>query len=418
MPVALSYPFLAEPSSPGGIAVLSYIATVITAAIPTVIAALLVFRLAGDLGSTRSGALFAAVVYGLGSPAWCYATLFFGHALSTSCLMAAFAAAVSLRAPSSSRRDWLLASIVGAGGGWATVTEHTAAIPAALIALLAVIHAGSVPHRRRRRVIADVTVTALACAAILVVYNVLSFGGPFSLGYANEIAFEDMSRGFFGITSPRSDIMIELLFGQFRGLFFLAPVLAVAPIGLALLARDPLTRPSAFTGAAILVYYVVLNSSYSYWDGGWSFGPRHMAPVLPLMGLALATVWSRARPAVRAGLCALALYSVGLTLVAVSTTAQPPDNVKRPVSELLWPNFVNGRVSTNWQSFVEDGLQNQRDPETHAWNVGEELGLTGLASLTPLAAIWAVIIAGYWWARQKANRPPAGALSPAKSEPR
>ena len=287
------------------------------------------------------------------------------------------------------------------------MTEHTAAIPAALIALLAVIHAGSVPHRRRRRVIADVTVMALACAAILAVYNVLSFGGPFSLGYANEIAFEDMSRGFFGITSPRSDIMIELLFGQFRGLFFLAPVLAVAPIGLALLARDPLTRPSAFTGAAILVYYVVLNSSYSYWDGGWSFGPRHMAPVLPLMGLALATVWSRARPAVRAGLCALALYSVGLALVAVSTTAQPPDNVKRPVSELLWPNFVNGRVSTNWQSFVENGLQDQRDPETHAWNVGEELGLTGIASLTPLAAIWAVIIAGYWWARQKANRPPA-----------
>ena len=87
----------------------------------------------------------------------------------------------------------------------------------------------------------------------------------------------------------------------------------------------------------------------------------------------------------------IALYGAFLTLVAVSTTAQPPDGFQRPVSQLLWPNFVKGEMAINWQSFVEDNLQGRRDPATHAWNVGEKLGLTGLVSLAPLVALWSVI---------------------------
>jgi hypothetical protein len=116
-PVALAYPLVAKPASRAGIALLSYWATIVTAGIPGVIAALLVFRLAGLIGATPGAAVFAAAVFGLGSPAWCYATLFYGHALATACLVAALSAAVALRDPSSPRRDWLLASAVGASGG-------------------------------------------------------------------------------------------------------------------------------------------------------------------------------------------------------------------------------------------------------------------------------------------------------------
>ena len=74
-PVRLAYPFVANPASREGIATLSYLATVVTAGIPGVIAALVVFWLAGALGASRGGAAFSACVFGLGSPAWCYATL-------------------------------------------------------------------------------------------------------------------------------------------------------------------------------------------------------------------------------------------------------------------------------------------------------------------------------------------------------
>ena len=408
-PVALAYSMLDEPSSREGIAVLSYIATVATAGIPGVVAALLVFHLAWALGSTPGGSVFAAVVYGLGSPAWCYATLFYGHALSAACLVAAFSAAVALRGPSSPRRDRLLALAVGVSGGWATASEYTAVVPAAFIALLAVACARSGDGWRLSRVIACVTGGALVCAGILAIVNTLSFGGPLELGYSNVVGFEGMRQGFFGLTRPNPETMKALLFGQYRGLFFFAPALALAPIGFAVLVRDRSARGPAIAALAIAVYYVLLNASYVYWDGGWSYGPRHMSAAIPYLSLALAPVWSHAARPLRICLFVIALYGAVLTLVAVSTTAQPPDGFQRPVTELLWPHFVKGEIAVNWQSFVEDNLQGKRDPATHAWNVGEKLGLTGLVSLTPLLALWSVTgLAWYTRHRRSAVGPSAG----------
>jgi hypothetical protein len=97
-----------------------------------------------------------------------------------------------------------------------------------------------------------------------------------------------MQDGFFGIGGPKRGVLMGVLFGQFRGLFFLAPVLALAPIGFALLIRVPAVRLPALTVLAIAVYYVLMNASYNYWHGGWSYGPRHIAPSLPFRALALA----------------------------------------------------------------------------------------------------------------------------------
>jgi len=139
-----------------------------------------------------------------------------------------------------------------------------------------------------------------------------------------------------------------------------------------------------------------------YWDGGYSYGPRHMAPALPFLSLGLAFLWSRAPIASRAALAAVALYGCCLTFVAVSTTAQPPDRYRRPVSELLLPAFVRGEMSLNHQAFVERDIVGRRDPVAHAWNLGERLGLSGWASLVPLLLSWA-LLAFAWWT----TRPPA-----------
>ena len=80
-----------------------------------------------------------------------------------------------------------------------------------------------------------------------------------------------------------------------------------------------------------------------------------------------------------------------------ATTAQPRDDIERPVAELLWPNFAAGRLAINWQSFVEDRPAGERDRSAHAWNLGEKLGLTGLTSLVPLIAMWSVVAGLYAW---------------------
>ena len=83
-----------------------------------------------------------------------------------------------------------------------------------------------------------------------------------------------------------------------------------------------------------------------------------------------------------------------VSLVAVSTTPQPPADVRAPVRELLWPAFEDGDLSLNHQSFVTYRAQAdllRGHPALHAaWNLGELAGLRGRLSLLPLGLIWVV----------------------------
>src|SRR5437870_11738075 len=131
-----------------------------------------------------------------------------------------------------------------------------------------------------------------------------------------------------------------------------------------------------------------------------------MSPALPFLCLALAPLWSRVSLRSRVVLGGLALYGGCLALVAVSTTAQPPDRFKRPVTELLLPAFARGELSLNHQAFVEQDLVRRRDPIAHAWNLGEQLGLAGRTSLIPLFLSWGLLSFGWWTTR------PPGAAAP------
>jgi hypothetical protein len=90
------------------------------------------------------------------------------------------------------------------------------------------------------------------------------------------------------------------------------------------------------------------------------------------------------------------LWGAGITLVAVSTTPQPPAQIQAPVSELLWPAFREGDLALNNESFLAyrgqvDALRGH--PELHeGWNLGQLAGLRGLVSLVPLGVVW--IVAG------------------------
>lgn len=414
-PVAVGLLAVPEPDSPIGIAVLSYLATLAVSGLSTVVAALLVLRVAGMFGAAGGAGIFAALVFGLATPAWCYATILYGHALAGACLMAAFAAALQLRRSGDASTDLRLALAVGAAGGWATISEYPSVVPAAILSVLALSHAWA-DASRRARVAGGIAIGALACVALLAAHNAAAFGSPLRLGYAHEAGdFAGMTQGYMGITYPKPAVIGELLFGRFRGLLYCAPILALAPVGFAMGLRTAEARRGIGAAAVIALYYLLFNASYFYWDGGWCYGPRHMGPALGFVALGLAPLWTRGAPFVRAGLAALALYSAASTLVVVATTAQPPDNFKRPYAELIRPNFERGRLSINQQSFVEDAPVRQREPLVHAWNVGELLGLPGRASLIPLLVTWVIVGLGWWMLRQQI--PSQAVASPASDHP-
>lgn len=384
-----------DPASFPGIAWTSYVAAVVTSGLFTVIAALCVFWLSLRWGATTGAALFAASAYGLATPAWAYATLFMGHGQTAGCLMIALVAADALRDETIATRR-TLAWIIGLAGGWAVVTEFQAAIPAVFIGLLAIAQQRRAKASAERGVtplIARIAIAVAMAALPMLVYNAMAFGSPFHLGYSSEEGFQELHTGFFGITYPRLSTIYELLFGSYRGLLPLSPLVALAPLGLMFLARKG-RESVAWVAAGTGAYYLLLNASYFYWEGGWAFGPRQITPALPFVALGLAPLWDRAKPALLALLIGGWIWGAGITLVAVSTTPQPPASFKSPVSELLWPAFRDGDLSLNPQTFVHnsaDVAHLRGGGDSHAaWNLGEIAGLHGLISLLPLLAVWVI----------------------------
>lgn len=419
--VALAHPIMAlgadDPESYGGIAFLSFLSTVLTVGLLTAAAGVSLYRVCVELGATATGALFAALSFGLASPIWALATQFIGHAFSAACLLFAFAAAMRIgrervrlkpdatyerdtheedvreRDPHERAREVRLGLVVGLGAGWATVSEFPAAVPAVMLAVLAAINAWPLGRERALRTLSALAVGALTCAAVLMVYQYICFGSPFHLAYSSEQGYEGMQQGVFGIGAPRMDRLYQILLGDYRGLLPLAPELAVAPVGLAILSfRGARARRAALVAGAIGVYYVLLNAGYMYWEGGWSYGPRHLTPGIPFLCVGLAILWTETPAIVRAGLAALSVWGTALSLVAVATMASPPVQFSRPVREFLLPAFRDGDLALNTQRFTDAGVdvggwRRHVEPKA-AFNLGMKIGLEGHASLIPLALVW------------------------------
>ncbi|MCA9691695.1 MAG: hypothetical protein KC636_18965 [Myxococcales bacterium] len=320
---------------------------------------LLALRQLGD----RRGAALVTAIYGLATPALAYSVALYGHQLCADFLLIALAIVVLAPADRRAAPLWM-----GACLGWAVLCEYPAAVPAGLLV-------GYAALARGWRYAAWVIVGGLPWAALLGLYHYAAFGDPLKTGY-DFVYLPEFAEGMrvrYGIHAPDPRVLLELLFGSYRGLFYLAPALLLAAWGLAVeLARAgdaswPRRQISALA-LAVLGYYLLVNSGYYMWDGGASLGPRHCVPALGLLALGLA-------PALRlAPRLSLALAALSALQMIVATSAAPEaPRFGDPLYSYAWPRLFAGAVGNYGE----------------ATNLGRLLGLPGPLSLAPLLAVWA-----------------------------
>jgi hypothetical protein len=378
-----------DPDSPRGEYALSYIVTAFAVALPTALAGVCLFFLALRFGSDLTGAAFATIVLSVGTPMLAYASLFWAHALVGACLLFGFAAAVKV---ADGRAEFWWALAVGLAAGWATVTEYPAAPASVLIAFLVLSQVWSRGKAARWRVVAGVGIGATACAIVLFSYLHAAFGGfrP-SYSYYDPNSFSFMQQqGYMGLTYPHPDRLLKLLFGCSRGLFFASPALLAAVPGLWWLKKR--FRGPALVAGAIVLYYLLFNASFYWWKAGLTFGPRYAGAAIPMLCLGLAVAWTHASLAWRRVLIALACCSVFVTLMVVSTSSQLAMQGSCPIVHSSWPAFWAGQMAANRESML---LPGESAGGYSAFNVGQLIGLHGLATLIPLLAMWGVV-AGFW----------------------
>jgi hypothetical protein len=390
-----------DPESARGEYALSYIVTACTVALPMALAGVCLFFLALRFGSDVKGAAFATIVLAVGTPMLAYASLFWAHALVGACLLFAFAAVMKV---GDGKHDFWWALAVGLAAGWATVTEYPALPASALLAFFALSQVWSRGNAARRRVVAGAGLGATACAIVLFSYLHAAFGGfrP-SYSYYDPNSFSFMQQqGYMGLTYPHPDRLLKLLFGCSRGLFFASPVLLGAVPGLWWLRKG--FRGPALVAGAIVLYYFLFNASFYWWKAGLTFGPRYAGAVIPMLCLGLAVAWAHASLAWQRLLIVLACCSIFVTLMVVSTSSQLAMQDSCPIVHSSWPAFWAGKIASNGESML---LPSEAFGSYGAFNLGQLIGLHGLASLIPLLLMWGTV-AGFSLRFRRESIPPTG----------
>lgn len=233
-----------------------------------------VLALAMAVGLSRNWALVAALLAGMGSPLLFQASDFTAEPAAALVWLLATLGLLRLeKDPGSAKTDRVTAFLVGLSVGAAVLLKiaHGALlVPAALAFWL--MTRGRGPWRAGVPLwLAFGAGVALNLAGIAL-YNGLRFGSPLETGYG-AYATEFTNSAWEGAVGQ--------LISPGRGLFVYFPAAVLGLLGLrAAWRRSPAL--AVMSSGGLLVLWA-LYATWFAWEGGWTYGPRLLAPVLALL---------------------------------------------------------------------------------------------------------------------------------------
>ncbi|MBI2372356.1 MAG: hypothetical protein HYV07_00015 [Deltaproteobacteria bacterium] len=369
--------FASESPSGEQLRTAAWVVTLASVGVPSAVAAAALPTVLGAAGVPMSWATLLSVGYAIGTPAFAYSTLLYGHQLAAALLLLALALAQKCNSSADPRR----AAGVGALLGAAVTVEY----PCALLGLPIAVYAIREQRARDAR-IAWGLLGALPPLAALAAYHTVIFGGPLTTPYAFSTQPHRAMGLVMGLGFPTSEAIHELSIGPYRGLLRAAPWLALGVFGAFRGLRRTGTRALTTLSITVAGTAFVLAASLVDWPGGWGVAPRHLVPAIPFVVIlgAMGIEELGRRPATL--VIALVLFSIIANLALTSVNPEVELGVTQPWSEVIWPGFSSGRLAQSTQSIV-DHLPRPYGPAA-ASNFGQALGLEGLLSLAPLLSFW------------------------------
>ena len=307
-------------------------------------------------------AVLAGVAYGLGTLALPYGNVLFGHQLAAALAFGGFYVLWLVAAAGGDRRLlWLAGTLLGA----AAISEY------ATIPMTSAVLAWAAWRLRSLRALVPVIGPMLPFVALQAAYNWAAFGHPLVTGYAYEVNFPGLlDQGLYGFVLPTPDRLYGVTFSPFRGLFYLSPFLLLAVPGtISMWRAAPAERGTVLLIGVVAMAIIIYGAAYVIWWGGWSVGPRHLAPMLPFLVAPIACAfaqWLRSVPgAIAISLLVFAsIANVGVQ--ALGGSGLPADSYANPLFDYSLPRFLMGDIRPN---------------------LGTALGLGNRASVLAMAAV-------------------------------
>ena len=378
-----------------------YLTNVFSNGLFSALMGMLIFRLVSEEGATPLQSLIVVVALGLGTMLLPNASLFFGHNLTAAFLFGGFYLLhYGRKLPGNVPMDRRSAFLAGYLAGFAVSIEY----PGLMGAVLLLIY-GFWCRRWNSASLMLLMLGVLGGVMPALVYNSLAVHKFFYITYSAyaqdpQAAFHAHSQGVLGIRLPIFDFSYWPVFlnnlkaisiGPLRGLLYLNPVLILAVAGLFLFrfsaASDRL--PEHLFSLAIAIVYLVFNASYGdsivYWGGGFSFGPRHLTPILPFLALPLLNALQN--PILRLVFWPLLALSLFFCWMAVSIDPLTPYSPAYPIQEYYIPKLLRQAFSMDVAGVFSNTLVTR---DSVAFNLGKILGLRGWMEFLPLLLLWGV----------------------------
>ncbi len=243
----------------------------------------LLYEALGLMGFTPFLATLTVLTLGTATPIWHYARSAQEENMVSLGLCAWL---LGILLYNSGRKGGLL--LASAGGCFALATRYASLAP---LIPLAMVTAYFIWKRFQRTSVCELSAALLLCistTALLLWYNHYRFGSYLETGYG--ILFRELSMPLFSLSQAPMRVLV-LLFSPYRGLFLFSPVLVFALIALARNWRK--LSAEEWAGLAAMGAALLLNASYSYWNGGFSWGPRFLVAPLILISPLFARFFQR-----------------------------------------------------------------------------------------------------------------------------
>ncbi|MFB3895517.1 MAG: hypothetical protein ACE14V_04355 [bacterium] len=353
---------------------------ILVISLPSAILGVILYRLLNLVMEDKKYALILTIAYSLGTMAFPYSTLFYGHQLAAAFIFFSFyllyqlkrkPAAIEIISRSKS------AFFSGLFLGLAVMTEY----PVVLLAVVITIYAILI-FNTQKKFAKPFVYYCIGCGIpliILLYYNSLCSGNPFQFGYfqvAGEQFRQEMAKGIVGITYPKLDALFGITFSPYRGLFMINPILLLAFPGFYYFYKNKGYRPEFWICIIAVILFFLFNASYYMWWGGWTIGPRHLIPIIPFLIIPIAFIPFK-KMINKYLLSILITCSILFMFIGTMIDPQVPDDIRRlswsPIFGYSLPQLLAGNVYAN---------------------LGTMLGLIGLTSVLPLLLV--IIISIYY----------------------
>jgi hypothetical protein len=260
--------------------------------------------------------LLAAYTFAFGTMFFPNSTLLFEHNIVGAALLSSFYLLWLAKHTASRTSERAYCFLAGVFVGWGAITNYIAAVAVLILAGYAIV------HPRRKTSVPWFSLGLLGPFLLICAYNSACFGTVFTTNYRyqNPDFIDNTGMLLHVFMPPQLDVLLNILFSPFRGLFFTAPVLLIAVLAVGFSIPQTSRRAEVMVATAMCALFLLFNISFNGWDGGNVAVPRYLGPMVPMLSLAVIIGFRRFFKTT----CIFALASVCMMTLITVVDPQPP----------------------------------------------------------------------------------------------